>query len=222
MGAKWLEHSDFAGRRCGRFGSNHGRLGHALNAGTASLGADVADDPYVWLEDVHGEKQLAWVKERNEVALKQLKGDPDYQKNYDAILAVLDATDRIPFGHAYFSHVFNFWQDETHVRGIWRRTSDRVLRKPIAALGNACSTSMQLAADEGKNWVFSGASCAIDVTRCLVGLSHGGTDAVVYREFDRSRSNSSTAGSISAKPRPTPPISTTTPFCSAPISGRAR
>ena len=42
----------------------------------------------------------------------------------------------------------------------------------------------QLAQTEGKNWVYSRASCAIDLTRCLVGLSNGGTDAVVLREFD--------------------------------------
>ena len=73
-------------------------LGVALGAATASLGADVTDDPYLWLEDIHGQKQLDWVKQRNDVALKQLKSDPSYQKNYDAILAVLDATDRIPYG----------------------------------------------------------------------------------------------------------------------------
>src|SRR5687767_11049873 len=73
-------------------------LGMALGAATASLGADATDDPYVWLEDVYGQKPLDWVKQRNEVALKQLKSDPSYQGNYEAILAVLDATDRIPFG----------------------------------------------------------------------------------------------------------------------------
>jgi len=31
-------------------------LAAALSAGTASLGADVAEDPYLWLEDIHGEK----------------------------------------------------------------------------------------------------------------------------------------------------------------------
>ena len=98
-------------------------LGMALGAATASLGADATDDPYLWLEDIHGQKPLDWVKQRNDVALKQLKSDPSYQRNYEAILAVLDATDRIPFGQVYFSHVFNFWQDETHVRGIWRRTT---------------------------------------------------------------------------------------------------
>ena len=157
-------------------------LGIALG-GTASLGADAPDDPYIWLEDVHGAKQLDWVKQKNDVALKQLKSGPDYQKNYDAILAVLDATDRIPFGQLYFSHVFNFWQDETHVRGIWRRTTIESYETPSPQWETLIDVD-QLAAAEGKNWVFSRASCAIDLTRCLVALSPGGGDAVVLREFD--------------------------------------
>jgi prolyl oligopeptidase len=158
-------------------------LGVALGAATASLGADVTDDPYVWLEDIHGQRPLDWVKQRNDVALKQLKSDPSYQKNYEAILAVLDATDRIPLGRVYFSHVFNFWQDETHVRGIWRRTTIGSYETANPQWETLIDID-ELARIEGKNWVYSRAACAIDMTRCLVGLSNGGTDAVVYREFD--------------------------------------
>jgi prolyl oligopeptidase len=157
-------------------------LGIALG-GTASLGADAPDDPYTWLEDVHGAKQLEWVKQRNDVALKQLKNDPDYQKNYDAILTVLDATDRIPFGQLYFSHVFNFWQDQDHVRGIWRRAAIASYETSSPQWETLIDVD-QLAAAENKNWVFKRASCAIDLTRCLVALSLGGGDAVVLREFD--------------------------------------
>src|ERR1051326_7855907 len=72
------------------------------------------EDPYLWLEDVHGAKPLAWVKEQNARSLAILKGDPDYQKNYDTILAVLDAKDRIPYGQIDHNSVFNFWQDAEH------------------------------------------------------------------------------------------------------------
>ena len=47
---------------------------------------------------MHGQKPLAWVAEQNKVSLGLLKADPRYQKNYDSILDVLDATDRIPMG----------------------------------------------------------------------------------------------------------------------------
>ena len=39
-------------------------------------------DPHAWLEEVHGEKQLAWVKEQNAKSLGPLKADPRYQAYY--------------------------------------------------------------------------------------------------------------------------------------------
>src|SRR5437016_4445715 len=97
----------------------------ALVVAAASIGAKGAsvDDPYIWLEDVHGAKPLAWVHEQNKKSLSLLKSDPRYQEHYDAILTVLDATDRIPMGALDHRYVFNFWQDASHPKGIWRRTS---------------------------------------------------------------------------------------------------
>ena len=37
----------------------------------------VTDDPYSWLEEVAGEKALAWVKERNAESTKELAGGAD-------------------------------------------------------------------------------------------------------------------------------------------------
>ena len=41
-----------------------------LGTVTAMYGADI-DDPYLWLEDIHGAKPLEWVNEQNAVALKR-------------------------------------------------------------------------------------------------------------------------------------------------------
>ena len=35
-------------------------------------------DPYLWLEDVHGEQALAWVRERNALSEKTLSARPEY------------------------------------------------------------------------------------------------------------------------------------------------
>ncbi len=146
-------------------------------------GAFAVDDPYVWLEDVHGAKPLAWAKEQNAKSLAPLKADPRYQKNYDSVLEVLDATDRIPMGALRGRNVYNFWQDAKNPKGIWRRTS-------IASYQTA-SPDWQVLLDidalakaESENWVFKGSSCAPGETRCLVRLSRGGGDAVVVREYD--------------------------------------
>ena len=146
-------------------------------------GAYAVDDPYVWLEEVHGAKSLAWAKKQNAKSLGPLKADPRYRKNYDSVLEVLDATDRIPMGALRGRNVYNFWQDAKNPKGIWRRTS-------IASYQTA-SHDWQvlldidaLARSESENWVFKGSSCAPGEARCLVRLSRGGGDAVVVREYD--------------------------------------
>jgi prolyl oligopeptidase len=141
------------------------------------------NDPFLWLENIYGVKAMEWVQAQNAKATTVLQADPDYQKDYEAILKVMDATDRIPFGELDHNHVFNFWQDAEHSKGIWRRTT-------IADYANAqppWETLLdidRLAADEKANWVWSGAECAPSLRHALVRLSRGGGDAVVVREFD--------------------------------------
>jgi len=159
-------------------------LGCVLATGAFAVSqAQTAPDPYVWLEDVHGEKQLTWVKEQNAASLGPLKSDPRYQKNYDSILEVLDATDRIPMGSLSHGFVYNFWQDAANPKGLWRRTA-------IADYQNAqprwevLLDVDALAKAEKENWVFKGAECSPGEVRCLIRLSRGGGDAVVVREYD--------------------------------------
>jgi len=140
------------------------------------------NDPYAWLEEVHGAKPLAWVAEQNKISLGHLKADPRYQKNYDSILSVLDASDRIPYGSLDHGFVYNFWQDAKNPKGVWRRTS-------IADYQNAAPHWQllldvdALAKTEKENWVFAGAECSPGQLRCLIRLSRGGGDAVVIREY---------------------------------------
>ena len=155
----------------------------ALISGAHAVPANVPNDPYAWLEEVHGAKPLAWVADQNKKSLGQLKAGPGYQKNYDNILQVLDATDRIPFGSFSHGYVYNFWQDAKNPKGLWRRTA-------IADYQNAAPhwelllDVDALAKAEKQNWVFAGAECSPGEIRCLIRLSRGGGDAVVIREYD--------------------------------------
>jgi prolyl oligopeptidase len=151
-------------------------------AAAQSKGAKV-EDPYLWLEDVHGAKPLAWVHEQNQKSLALLKSDQRYQQHYDSILRVLDATDRIPLATLDHRYVFNFWQDASHPKGIWRRTSIESYAHPSPDWEVLVDLD-RLAADEKENWVWKGAECAPSLKRCLVSLSRGGGDAIVVREFD--------------------------------------
>ncbi len=147
----------------------------------------VSDDPYLWLEEVEGEAALDWVRAQNERSLAELTADPRYAGLEAAALEIVTSSDRIPYGSIRDGQVYNFWQDETNVRGLWRRTS----LESYATEAPQWETVLDfdaLAAAEGKNWVFKGADCHEPLeapsTRCLMSLSDGGKDAVVTREFD--------------------------------------
>jgi prolyl oligopeptidase len=159
-------------------------IGSVLATGAFAVTAShAADDAYAWLEDVHGQKPLDWVKEQNGKSLAPLKADPSYQKNYDSILEVLDATDRIPMGRLSHGFVYNFWQDAANPKGIWRRTGIADYQNAHPAWEVLLDLDA-LARTEKENWVFKGAECSPGEVRCLIQLSRGGGDAVVIREYD--------------------------------------
>ncbi len=144
---------------------------------------DATADPYVWLEDVHGEKPLAWVAEQNKKSLAVLKADPRYQKNYDSVLQVMDAPDRIPTGGLDHGYVYNFWQDAKNPKGVWRRTTIADYANPNPHWEILLDVDA-LAKTDKENWVFEGAGVSPNEKRALIRLSRGGGDAVVIREFD--------------------------------------
>jgi prolyl oligopeptidase len=158
-------------------------LGSVLATGAFAVTDQNSDDPYAWLENVHGAKPLAWVAEQNKMSLGKLKADPRYQQNFDSILAVLDATDRIPMGGLNHGWVYNFWQDAQNPKGLWRRTRIADYRNP-APQWQVLLDVDALAKTDKENWVFKGADCSPGERRCLIRLSRGGGDAVVIREYD--------------------------------------
>ena len=150
--------------------------------GTAS--AQASADPHEWLEDVRGERALGWAKTESEKTLKGFQSDPRYQGLYDRALEVLQAKDRIPLVQMRPDGLYNFWQDQTNVRGLLRRTSLASYRTTEPVWEPVLDIDA-LARAEGKSWVYQGMQClppAMD--RCLVSLSDGGRDANVVREFD--------------------------------------
>ena len=159
----------------------------ALSATAPALAAENAamnEDPYLWLEDVEGDKALDWVRARNAVSKEQLAGDPRFEQVRTSLLEILDSTARIPYVGKMGDYYYNFWRDQKNPQGVWRRTTLEEYRKDepkwevlldIDALGKA----------EGVNWVWGGAECLRpDYDRCLIDLSRGGADATVTREFD--------------------------------------
>ncbi|WP_338763832.1 prolyl oligopeptidase family serine peptidase [Massilia sp. METH4] len=145
---------------------------------------NVPDDPHQWLEDVGGERPLAWVRQQNDVALGELEARPQYAPIHERLRTILNSQERIPFVRKHGDYLYNFWRDEQHVRGIWRRTTPEQYRLPQPHWETVLDLD-KLAADENENWVWSGVSSLYPKgERFLLSLSRGGGDAVVVREFD--------------------------------------
>ncbi|MEZ5938324.1 MAG: prolyl oligopeptidase family serine peptidase [Hyphomonadaceae bacterium] len=143
-----------------------------------------AADNFLWLEDVDGERALAWVKEQNDKTAAVLEADPRYQAFKQEALDVLTAKDRIPAPGFRDGGIDNFWQDESHVRGLWRHTSRESYMSDAPTWETVLDIDA-LARDEGANWIWKGVDCLEpQESRCLVSLSDGGKDAVVVREYD--------------------------------------
>lgn len=143
-----------------------------------------AEDPYLWMEEIQGERALAWAREENERSLPVLEADPRFQPMKSEALAILTSRARIPSGSIHNGAVYNFWQDDEHVRGLWRRA-------PVAGFV-AGSPQWQtlidydaLAARDGMNWVAKSIAClSPEYRHCMVELADGGKDASYWREFD--------------------------------------
>ena len=143
-----------------------------------------SDDPYLWLEDIHGERAMTWVDKENARSLAVLKGDQRYEALHQDALKIVNATDRIPAPELVGATVYNFWQDPTNVRGLWRRTTPASYATATPAWETVLDLD-QLSADEKANWVWHGADCPPPhYRRCLIALSDGGEDADTVREFD--------------------------------------
>lgn len=152
--------------------------------GNPTSSAREQDDPLLWLEETRGDRVMDWVKKQNAVTTAEYASTPSFDSLRSALLEVLDSDDRIPYVNRMGDHLYNFWQDKAHPRGLWRRTVLTEYRKAdpewevlldIDALNKA----------ENASWVYKDVQCLKpDYERCLVSLSPDGGDAVSIREFN--------------------------------------
>jgi len=142
------------------------------------------EDPYLWLEEVDGERAIAWVKEQNAQTQSHLAESDLYKSLYADALAALSAEDRLPEITQKGDWLYENHLSKENPRGLYRRIpADQFDRGSeqwetvldIDALSHA----------EDKKWVFKGMDCQDEAhTRCLLALSAGGGDAVELREFN--------------------------------------
>jgi len=156
-----------------------------LLMGTALIAhAEEPNDPHLWLEDVGGEKALAWVKEQNAASTGPITAAEGFDQLRTRLLDILNSNARIPPIAKAGPYFYNFWRDAKNRKGLWRRTTLDEYRKADPAWETVLDLD-QLADAEKENWVWKGASfLEPDCQRVLLSLSRGGADAVVVREFD--------------------------------------
>lgn len=142
------------------------------------------EDPNLWLEDIHGEKALAWVKTENGKTLARLESDKRYGAYRREALRIFTAKDRIAIPEFREGGVDNVWQDDAHPHGVWRHSPLGPYRSGRARWQTLIDLDA-LSRRENRNWFFKGVDCLQPEERlCLVQLSDGGGDAVEIREFD--------------------------------------
>jgi prolyl oligopeptidase len=114
-------------------------------------------DEHLWLEEVLGERPLAWVRERNAETAAALA--PHGLAALEArLLAILDSDARIPQVVRRGRWLYNFWKDARNPRGLWRRTTLDEYRTASPAWETVLDVDA-LGAAERTNWTWEGASC---------------------------------------------------------------
>ncbi len=145
--------------------------------------ANEPNDPYIWLEDVEGERSLGWATEASERTLTHLQTRSDFQKLQAEALEVLTSDDRIAYATFRGDRAYNFWQDKDNPKGLWRRSPVKAYLDGEPEWETVLDID-KLAEDEGVSWVFNGSVCLPgEEDRCILRLSDGGKDAVHLREF---------------------------------------
>ncbi|MBN1893548.1 S9 family peptidase [bacterium] len=155
-----------------------------LSAGVPILSGQEQSDPFLWLEDIDGQQSLEWVKARNGRTVETLTGHSDFKDLNGKILSILNSRDKIAYPSIQGEMIYNFWQDEIHKRGIWRRTPAQEYAEQEPEWETVLDMD-SLSDTEAEKWAFKEADFLCpDLDICMVRLSRGGSDAVEIREFD--------------------------------------
>ncbi len=162
----------------------------------AKAQAQLPEDKYLWLEDTSNPRTMEWVKAENAQTAAHFDADPQFTKDYDDALRILNDPEKLATPRLNGDSVYNEWKDAQHLRGLLRRTTleDYLTQSPdwhplldIDALNRT----------ENAKWVSRGLNCLYpDDHYCLAMLSNGGEDATTAREFNLQTAQFVTGGFV--------------------------
>ena len=141
-------------------------------------------DNYTWLEDIHGERAMGWVKAENARTAAVLEKDSHFAPLEADALKVLESPERLAEPEFRGGAVYNTWRDAEHLRGIVRRTSlkDYLTAEPK---WETVLDYDALSKEDKQSWVGHGLNCLQPEEEfCMAALSAGGEDAVTLREMN--------------------------------------
>jgi prolyl oligopeptidase len=141
------------------------------------------DDPYLWLEEIEGERALDFVGRQNARTLEKF-GNAGFARDRDTLAAIYDRPDNIPYVTRRGCVLTNFWKDVNNPRGIWRSTTLDEFRKANPEWETLLDVD-KLAVEENQDWILTGIQTQTGAhPRAILSLSRGGSDAATLREFD--------------------------------------
>ena len=141
-------------------------------------------DKYTWLEDIHGEKPMEWVKAEDARTAAVIEKQKVFAQLQTEALQVLDSPDKLAFPVFRGGLVYNTWRDKDHVRGIVRRTSLESYLTDDPKWETVIDYDA-LGKQDKQSWVGMGLDCLEpNQEKCLVALSVGGEDAITLREMN--------------------------------------
>ncbi len=140
-------------------------------------------DKYLWLEEVLSDQSINWAKEISHESIQKLKSFLDFEDIENKALDFFGTREKIPYVSIDDKYVYNFWTDDEHIQGIYRRCSIEEYLKTNPDWESVLDLD-ELSLSEDVKWVFENLVLNESKTRAMVFISPGGSDANIGREFD--------------------------------------
>ena len=80
----------------------------------------VKNDDFLYLEEVMGERALAFARSHNALSENALTSEPGFAALRERLFSINSSKERIPSPTIANESVRNFWTDSEHPRGLWR------------------------------------------------------------------------------------------------------
>ncbi len=149
------------------------------------------------LEKRYGKIALNWVEQQNKKTLQQFTTSQEFKDFHDQLLTV--KRQQYP-DDIIGNYLYNFTKNRAHQQGVWRRTTVSEYQKPeptweilldMDALPEketwqALLPAKKMTENPQGSWVWQKVVSS-GTGRHMIGLSYGGEDDCIFREFDENK-----------------------------------